>query len=457
MEDPVEPSAHLQKAIQYELACRAAGIGVWELHISEDRLVYCKIARSIFGFPEQGPVTREMVYSVIHPDDAEVVRSAARRAMDPKVKSTESYSYRIKRLDTGETRWLVGNGIAYFDGEGPTARPMLYAGSIRDVTERELTRQALASSEERHRLAVDAAQMAVWDLDLETGVVAHSPDLNRMLGFPVEARPTAEELRSRYAPGERDRLEAEGAAAAARGETSMQTRVNYIVPGKGDVTYVLRAALAMSAQGGEASPRVIGVLYDATEQFRAEERLKTVNGELRHRLKNMTNLASIFARQTWAGDPQLENYLGRIRALAMSADLMFGTRDSALHLHDVVNRSLQPFMDDFQDRFVLKGPDAVLSDALFTGIALVLHELATNAIKHGALSRCSGRIELVWWIEGSNLQMRWSEAGGPPVEEPMSQGFGLKLLRRGALPPPSTVTLDFKAEGLVAELSLPLQ
>ncbi len=455
MEGPVEPAAY-ETAIKYELACRAAGIGVWELHVAEDRLVYCKIARSIFGFPEEGPITREMVYSVIHPDDAEVVRLAAQRAMDPQVRSTESYSYRISRFDTGERRWLIGNGIAFFDQIGPAARPLLYAGSIRDVTERELTRQGLAESEERFRLAVDAARMAVWDMNLETGIVAHSPDLNRMLGFPPAAHPTLEELRSRYAPGERERLEAEGAAATARGETSLQSRVRYDIPGKGEVTYVLRAALATPAAGGETGRRVIGVLYDATEQVRAEERLKTVNGELRHRLKNMTNLAGIFARQTWADDSRLDTYLGRIRALAMSADLMFGSRDAVLHLHDVVHRSLKPFTDDFEDRFLLQGPDAVLSDQTYTGIALVLHELATNAVKHGALSQSSGRVDLVWEVGDADLRMHWTETGGPVVSKPESSGFGLNLLRRGALPPPSSVTLDFRPEGLVAALSLSL-
>lgn len=455
MEGAVEPAAEYETAVKYELACKAAGIGVWELHVAEDRLVYCPIARGIFGFPAEGPVTRDMVYGVIHPEDAGLVRGAARRALDPKVRSTESYTYRIRRPDTGETRWLIGHGIAYFRGTGDGAIPLLYAGSIRDVTERELTRRSLAASEERLRLAVDAAQMAVWDLDIDTDVVAHSPELNRMLGFPDDARPTAEELRSRYAPGERERLEALGAEALARGETSLQARVNYIVPGRGEVTYVLRAALAEPTEGG-TSKRVIGVLYDATEQVRAEARLTTVNGELRHRLKNMANLAGIFARQTWAGDRKLDTYLGRIRALAMSADLMFGTRDAVLQLHDVIHQSLQPFIDDFQDRIVLDGPDAVLSNRLFTGIALVLHELATNAAKHGALSSPGGRVELTWRVDGATLQMRWTETGGPKVEPPESHGFGLNLLRRGAFAVPDAVRLDFRAEGLVAEISLPL-
>ena len=150
-----------EPADRYELACRAAGIGVWELHVREGRLAYSDIARSIFGFPPEGAITREIVHSAIHPDDLEVVLAAAGRAMDPSVRSDEHYIYRIRRFDTGEPRWIRAHGIAEFDDESPDANALLYAGSLQDITDRELTRQALAASEERLRLAIDAAEMAV--------------------------------------------------------------------------------------------------------------------------------------------------------------------------------------------------------------------------------------------------------------------------------------------------------
>lgn len=455
MKGPVPVANLYQPSTLYELACRAAGIGVWESYIREDRLVYCSTARSIFGFEADVPVTRELVYSCIHPDDVPLVRAAAQRAMDPLVRSDEHYVYRIRRHDTGALRWLGGHGIAQFEGEGTAARAVLYAGSIRDITDREVTRRALVNSEERLRLAVDAAKMAVWDMDLDSQTVAHSPDLNCMLGFPPDAHPTVEELRSRYAPGERERMEAEGAAATARGETSLQTRVKYIVPGRGEVTYVLRAALTESADG---SPRrVIGVLFDATEQARTEERLATINAELRHRLKNMAHLAGIFARQTWKGDIGLNAFLGRVRALTLSADMMFGSHDAELTLHQAVNRSLDPFRHEGAKQISVEGPDKVLPDSLFTGIALLLHELATNAAKHGALSVPAGTVRLVWSVDKGSLLMRWTERGGPRVCIPAGQGFGLKLLERGALPPPHEVNLDFQPEGLVAEIAVKLE
>lgn len=441
-----------EPANRYELACRAAGIGVWELHVREGRLAYSDIARSIFGFSMNEILTRDIVHSTIHPDDLEVVLAAARRAMDPSVRSDEHYIYRIRRFDTGEPRWLRAHGIAQFDGDGPDANALLYAGSLQDITDRERTRQALAASEERLRLAVDAAGMAVWDLDLETNTVARSAELNRMLGFPEDAHPTIDELRSRYAPGERERIEQEGAAAQARGETSLQTRVRYLVPGRGEVTYVLRAALAQTPSPNAAATRVVGILFDATDQARAEHLLNTMNQELRHRLKNMVQLAGAFARQTWHGDGKLDTYLGRIRALTLSTELMFGERETNLRLGTVIERSLTAFRPGDRDPFTILGPDINLQESLFTGIALVLHELATNALKHGALSTEAGRVGLNWTVEDDLLRIVWRETGGPRVEAPQTEGFGLKLLTGGALPPPHSVDIAFLPEGLVATI-----
>jgi two-component sensor histidine kinase len=443
-------------ATHHELACKAAGIGVWELHVREDRLVYSDLARSIFGFPLDGPVTRRMVHNSIHPDDLDQVLSAAHRAMDPNVRADEHYVYRIRRFDTGQLRWLRGHGIARFEDEAGLPKATLYAGSVQDITERETTRRALAASEERLRLAIDAAKMAVWDLDTEAGVVAPSADLNRMLGFPDDAQPSLDELRSRYASGERERLEAQGAAARARGETTLQTRVRYVVPGKGEVTYVLRAAQAQAPSIDGRSSRVIGVLFDATEQVRAEERLETLNAELRHRLKNMAQLAGIFARNTWPQDAKLDSYLGRIRALTMSADFLFGSRGNQLGIKEVVDRALETFRTDGDDPFTIAGPDVDLSDATFTGIALVLHELATNAFKHGSLSVPDGAVVLTWVVDGDFVRLKWREMGGPPVKQPEHQGFGLKLISHAALAAPHSVQLGFRAEGLVATISAKL-
>ncbi len=452
MEQTAERTGLHEPADRYELACRAAGIGVWELHVREGRLAYSDIARSIFGFPLEAAITREIVHDTIHPDDLEVVLAAASRGMDPSVRSDEHYVYRIRRFDTGEPRWIRAHGIAQFDDECPNADAVLYAGSLQDITDRELTRQALAASEERLRLAIDAAEMAVWDLDLETNTIVRSPELNRMLGFPENAHPTIDELRSRYAPGERERIEEEGAAARAQGETSLQTRVRYLVPGKGEVTYVLRAALAQTPRLNASAKRVVGILFDATDQVRAERLLTTMNQELRHRLKNMVQLAGAFARQTWHGDAKLDTYLGRIRALTLSTELMFGERETNLGLVALIERSLTPFRPEDGDPFTIQGPDIDLPESLFTGIALALHELATNALKHGALSTEAGRVDLTWTVEDDLLRIEWRETGGPRVDAPQKEGFGLKLLSGGALPPPHSVDIDFMAEGLVATI-----
>jgi len=358
--EPIETESTEVLTERLLVACRAAGIGVWDCDLVSRRMNYSGLAKEIFGFPPDGEVTLEMVQSVIHPNDLADTQAASQRVLDPEVRAEENYTYRIQRFDTGEIRWIRAHGIAAFRKVGGKVEAVRYTGSMQDVTERELEQQLAAQSETHLRLAIDAAGMAIWDLDLETGEVSHSPELNRILGFPAEVKPTAAEFRARYAVGERERMEAEGAAAQARGDTMIQSRVRYDIPGRGEITCVLRASLALDEKA--ARRRVIGVLFDITEQARAEERLRTLNREVVHRLKNVASLAGVFAKQTWSRDEAMDIYLGRLRALTLSADLMFGASQERLTLHVLVERTLDAFRSAGENPFEIQGDDIELEE-----------------------------------------------------------------------------------------------
>jgi PAS domain S-box-containing protein len=443
-----EPSDVLAERLT--MACLAGGIGVWDWNLLTGVMTYSDLARDIWGLQRQGPVTREMLRERIHPDDLARVQSASERALDPATRAEENFIYRIRKTDS-ECRWVRAHGIARFAAVDGVTRAVRYTGSIEDITEYETARQALADSEARLRLALEASRMAVWELDLDTDTVTHSPVLNRMLGFPEDARPSAEDMRARYAPGERERLEAEGAEIMARGETLIQSRVRYVLPSGEDLICVLRASLDVDQTKGR---RVIGVLFDITKQARAEERLHWVTHELRHRLKNIASLAGIFARQTWAPDENLDVFLGRIRALTLSADLMFGGAKAVLSLHELVERSIEPFRETGCERFRLTLSQDELTETEFTGLALALHELATNASKHGSLSVPAGWVDILASRDPEGLRLTWTEKGGPPVKSPEQTGFGTRLLERGALSPPHSITRRFEPDGLVADIVL---
>jgi two-component sensor histidine kinase len=433
----------------YRLACLAAEIGVWDWELSSGTISLCPLARKVLGLPSEGPICLADIRALTHPDDAVEMRAALDRALDPEIRSRESYVYRIRRGDSGDIRWLRANGVATFGIVEGRTQAVHYSGSIEDITEREHMRRALVESEARLRVALDAARMAVWELDIESDTVAPSAELNRLYRFPEDARPSANDFRRRYAQGEAERLAQAGAEARRRGETQIQTAVRHVFPDGTERTFMLRAALAPADCTGRE--RAIGVVFDITDQARQEERVETLTHELRHRLKNMATLVAAIAAQTWPRDDRYEGFLGRVRALAAATDLMFGNETRSATVQELLESVLMPFRAA-HEAIDIHGPQLPVPEPAISGLAMAFHELATNAVKHGALSVPDGRVSVNWHHRPDDgaLCLRWTERGGPPVSPPDQEGFGTQLLRRGALPPPNEVKLLFEPGGLVA-------
>lgn len=435
-------------------ALTASGIGIWDWDLATGAMTYCARAREICGLPAEGPVTIEMARAVTHPDDLPWTWRASQQALDPETRADVSYVYRVVRQDDGQTRWVRARGIAEFACSGAEQKAVRYTGTLEDITEAEQMRRALVGSEARLRVAVDAAQMAVWELDLDTDEVTSSPELNRLYGFAPDARPTSDDFRSRYAPGERERLERAGAEATARGESLLQTRVKHLFPDGSEKVFVVRASLA--PEDGSGRRRAVGVVFDVTEQVRQEEQLAVAAKELRHRLKNMAAIMSLIAGRTWTRDEKYHSFVGRVQAMTAAADLMFGRGRASVAVADVVERVIAPFVEDGRARFALDPvPDVDLPEGRASSLAMVLYELATNAIKHGALSAEEGQVRIAAHLTPERaLTIDWSETGGPPVAAPAQSGFGMMLLQDGALAPPDGVTLDFRPDGLRASIRL---
>ncbi|HEV7277096.1 MAG TPA: HWE histidine kinase domain-containing protein [Devosiaceae bacterium] len=448
-------AGRLESERRLEIATRAAAIGVWDWNLSDNSFVYSDTARQICGFSSDQPITLELLRAITHPDDLPLTSAQARAATDPQVRDSRVYRYRIRRADTGEQRWILAYGEATFaDVEGVT-RALRYTGTIQDITDQKRAEEALAESEARLRLTVDAAQMAVWEVDVASGAVTHSPQLNLLCGFPPDARPTLEEFRSRYAPGERERLEQESAAIRERGGTQMQTEYRQLWPDGSEHWMLLRAAFA---PGDSGSSRVLGVLIDITDSKRAEARTALVARELQHRMKNALTIVQTIARQTFrdASDPAaaVDAFIGRLQALAAATDIVTLNDWTDGSICAVVEQITLPFRDVGLDPFVTEGKDRLLPSKVAIGLGMALHELCTNAAKYGALSSPEGRVRLRWEVEeAGRLSVTWQEVDGPPVVVPDRRGFGSRLLERGLfVEPEGRVQIDFLPEGVLARI-----
>jgi PAS domain S-box-containing protein len=206
-----------------------------------------------------------------------------------------------------------------------------------------------------------------------------------------------------------------------------------------------------------------GIMRDITERKRAEEHVQFVMRELSHRTKNVLAVVQAMAWQIARKSVDLadfqDGFASRIDALARAHDLLTAREWQGVSLPALVEGQLQHF--GAAEQIEVSGPDLMVKPAAVQSLGLLLHELATNAIKHGALSRPSGKIDIGWGLEAVDdaplrLRMNWREHGGPPVAPPAHKGFGLVVIKEmteRALK--AQVIIDFNPAGLVWQIVAP--
>lgn len=210
---------------------------------------------------------------------------------------------------------------------------------------------------------------------------------------------------------------------------------------------------------------LVGVSQDITDRKRAEDHRALLADELSHRVKNMLATLQAIVSQTLRNATSLEEArvtLGsRIQSLDAANDLLVSQRWEGASLKELAERALGPFFSNDNDRFRVEGPSVRVPPRIATGLALALHELATNAAKYGALSTPGGRVQLTWRVENGStpieLHLCWKGVGGPEVQQPTRVGFGSKLIQRVlASEIDGHVELDYQPAGLVFKAVAPI-
>ena len=195
---------------------------------------------------------------------------------------------------------------------------------------------------------------------------------------------------------------------------------------------------------------MIDTVIETTATVRARADLEVLNHELRHRLKNSLASMQMLVRQTLKEVPErtpVDALLERIVALGAAHDVLFHEGWTSATVEYVARAALAGLLD--LGRIELSGPVAPMGARAAVALSLVLHELATNAAKYGALSSPGGRVGRSWSIDADRdrLRLTWDEAGGPPVRAPARTGFGTRLIEMG-LTPNGEVRRDYRPEGL---------
>ena len=454
---PIDQSLR-ESELRLKIALRAAEIGIWDWNVATGEVELSARARSIFGFAPGAEVEFSMIRDVTHPDDLPRTRGLSQRALDPELREKPSYEYRILRADTGELRWVLAHGEAIFQKTDGGSRAVRYLGTIQDITQRKHTETALAESEMSQRLAIEAAGMALWQVNLQTQEVHSSPAFNELMGFDDDARPTLEEVRRCYLPGENERVRAAGQEAVERGDAQFEVEFRVRRRGGGARWLMVRAEILFDEQN--TPERVLGVLMDIDDRKRNTERQTLLARELNHRVKNSLTVVQSLATQTFrpGGDvrDQLKTFQGRLQALAKANNVLLENDWEVFGIRPLVEEITGPYRDVDNDPVSIVGDDFTLPPVANVPLALALHELCTNAAKYGALSRRGGHVEITWSRVPEGMELVWTESGGPPTIEPAQYGFGTLLLTRVLAQQLGSVELHFLPEGLRCRMMMPL-
>jgi PAS domain S-box-containing protein len=211
----------------------------------------------------------------------------------------------------------------------------------------------------------------------------------------------------------------------------------------------------------DASGRIVGaskIARDITEQKRNQELIATLAREAEHRSKNL--LASVLATVNLSQSDSIEGLkqaiVGRVRALANVCSLFVATRWIGAELSAIATQELAPYSVEMdRKRVVIDGPQILLEPNTAQAIAVMLHELATNAAKYGALSQANGQVNLEWsHAADGQLHLRWTETGGPAVHEPTRKGVGSRIIEGMTAQLKGKARFDWRRDGLVCEISL---
>ena len=303
---------------------------------------------------------------------------------------------------------------------------------------------------------VESSDDAIVSKDLDGIIRTWNQGAERLFGY------TAEEIIGKpvttLIPIERHDEEPDILARVRRGERIAHYETVRRRKDGGLIEILLSVSPIRASDG-----KIIGaskIAHDITEQKRADERISFLAREAEHRARNVLATVQAAVHLSQADTPaDLKAAIsGRIQALANVHTLFVESHWKGAELHALITQEFLPYAQDGQTRLYIDGENVLLDPDTGQTIAVSLHELATNAAKHGSLSAPDGKvhIEAARSADGK-LFLRWTETGGPPVKQPERRGFGSRLMDGMLRGQSGEIRFDWRAEGLICEMTIPMR
>lgn len=314
---------------------------------------------------------------------------------------------------------------------------------------------------EKHlRAATRAAGVALWSWNVDTDAITMDERAYDLWGVSKdEQNITFEILSQNIHPADLERV---GSAFSATRAVRGAYEIDFRILSGSDIRWI-----SARGQGDDADITerlMFGIFLDVTQRKQAEEANELLAGEMSHRVKNLLHIATaltqITSRSVSTKEDMANELTNRLMALGRAQDLVRpvpGRKNEATLLGDLVSVLLAPYDEKGASvRIRVSVPKMSVGETSSTTLALVIHELATNSAKYGALSTASGTLDVSCNAHGDEVVVMWTERGGPPVVAPATlEGFGSKLVHRSmAAQLDGTITFNWSEEGVVVTLRM---
>jgi two-component sensor histidine kinase len=313
---------------------------------------------------------------------------------------------------------------------------------------------------EHLKQAIDAASVALWSWNVDSDHFTMDARAFALWGLPWADAVSFEELSAHIHPADRDRVRA---AFTGTRSVAGSYEIDFRIMLGEDVRWI--SARGQGADAGMSDRVLFGIFLDVTSRKQAEESNELLAGEMSHRVKNLlavaTGLTHISLRSATTVEEMAKGLSQRLTALGRAHDLVRplpGSDGKAALLGDLLSILLAPYDDPeaFSGRIRVAVPRMGIGEGTATTLAMVIHELATNSVKHGALSVHEGTLDVSGASDDTHLSLIWAEDGGPPVEgTPEMRGFGSKMIARSMSQQfDGALAYDWQSSGLVVTLRM---
>jgi PAS domain S-box-containing protein len=437
------------EASEYRLIDAAQDYAIYELDREGRILTWNKGAERLKGWKAEEIIGKP--YNVLHTPE-----SRAKNAPGRELKiAAETGRFEEEAPRMRKDGSIFAAHVALFPMRAENGDVTGYVKLTRDISDRSKSGKAILESRRRMEGIVQSAMDAIITIDEKQRIVLFNPAAEKMFGYSADdvlGKQVTMLIPERYRDNHAGHVQQFFASGVLNRPLTSDTEVTALR--SSDEEFPIEASISQVTVGGERVGTI--VLRDITERKTSEQARSLLAREVDHRAKNALAVAQALVALTKADTIEgfAEAIRGRIAALARAHTLLSQSQWRGAPLGQLIRDELLPYAKESQ--LTVEGPPITCSAAAVQSLSLLFHELATNAVKYGALGREKGHVNVDWSLDADVMTVCWEEKGGPKVAAPKRQGFGTKLLKQvTGRQLDAELDFDWALQGLKVEIRLP--